>query len=50
MDDSLLKLRWNSHQSGKPQASLELTADRLIFLDSAPENGGNDSDASDLPL
>ena len=33
-------------QSGKPQASLELNADRLIFLDSTPENGtaGNAGD------
>ena len=34
-------LRANAYidQSGKPQASLELNADRLIFLDSAPDNG-----------
>jgi single-strand DNA-binding protein len=37
-------------QAGKPQASLELTADRLVFLDSAPENGASGSDADDLPL
>jgi single-strand DNA-binding protein len=45
-------LRANAYldQAGKPQASLELTADRLIFLDSAPENGATDSDMSDLPL
>ncbi len=37
-------------QAGKPQASLEFTADRLIFLDSAPENGVNGGEAGDLPL
>ncbi len=26
-------------KDGQPHASLELTADRLIFLDAAPENG-----------
>jgi hypothetical protein len=38
------------HKAGKPQASLELTADRLIFLDSAPENSANGGDTGDLPL
>ncbi|CAG1007832.1 hypothetical protein ANRL4_03802 [Anaerolineae bacterium] len=39
-------LRANAYldQSGKPQASLELNADRLIFLDSAPENGAASED------
>ncbi len=36
--------------AGKPQASLEFNADRLIFLDSAPENGVNGGEAGDLPL
>lgn len=41
-------LRANAYldQTGKPQASLELTADRLIFLDSAPENGAASEDES----
>ncbi len=39
-------LRANAYidQSGKPQASLELNADRLIFLDSAPDNGNAEDD------
>ncbi len=38
-------------QSGKPQASLELNADRLIFLDSAPESTASSPEAEDeLPF
>ncbi len=37
-------------QTGKPQASLELNADRLIFLDSAPEGGASSpDDTTDIP-
>ena len=35
-------------QAGKPQASLELNADRLIFLDSAPE--GAAEAAEEIPF
>jgi single-strand DNA-binding protein len=44
-------LRANAYidQSGKPQASLELNADRLIFLDSAPDNGSAE-DEDQIPF
>lgn len=38
-------------QSGRPQASLELNADRIIFLDSAPEgNATNAEDTTEVPF
>lgn len=46
-------LRVNAYldQAGQPQASLELNADRLIFLDSAPEGSANSADdTTDIPF
>jgi len=46
-------LRANAYidQSGKAQASLVLNADRIIFLDSAPENGASSSeDGEQIPF
>jgi len=46
-------LRTNAYidASGKPQASLELNADRLIFLDRAPDaNGSPDASHEDIPF
>lgn len=40
-------------QSGKPQASLELNADRLVFLDSAPAQGASaeeEEGTTDIPF
>ncbi len=50
VEGSNLRVSSYLDQAGKPQASLELTADRLIFLDSAPENGANGGDAGDLAI
>ena len=48
--ESRLKLRWKSHQSGTPQPSLDLDANRLVLLDRA-ENGDNGhSDDADIPF
>lgn len=45
-------LRANAYidQSGKAQASLELNADRIIFLDTAPENGAGVAGDEDIPF
>ena len=45
-------LRANAYidQSGKPQAGLEMNVDRLIFLDSAPDNGTAEEDEEQIPF
>lgn len=48
--ESRLKLRWKS-QSGTPQPSLDIDANRLVLLDRA-ENGdnGHSEDTADIPF
>ncbi|MCK6580463.1 MAG: hypothetical protein L6Q98_20405 [Anaerolineae bacterium] len=50
MGESRLKLRWKS-QSGTPQPSLDIDANRLVLLDRA-ENGdnGRSEDTADIPF
>lgn len=45
-------LRANAYLDGQgnPQASLELTADRVVFLDSKPEGTTNESDDAEIPF
>jgi single-strand DNA-binding protein len=37
-------------QSGKAQASLEFNADRIIFLDTAPDNSASSAGDEDIPF
>jgi single-strand DNA-binding protein len=41
VEGSSLRVSPYLDQAGKPQASLELTADRVVFLDSKPEEAKN---------
>ncbi len=50
VDGSNLRVNVYTTKDGKPASSLELTADRVVFLDSPEESATNGEDTGDIPF